>query len=132
MRSARWLAAHGCIRLRAAAGSRRGCRAAARRVRVLPERLVIQVRREPPLDLLDGHPLAGGVGGDLAATDLADGEVARIGVGEVEPANGVRRVHGEGLGQSAAGRALGLVQYEQGPILSVIESVELSRDGEFA
>src|SRR2546422_1312220 len=94
--------------------------AAARRVQVLPERLVIQVRREPSLDLLGGHPLAGGVGGDLVATDLADGEVARIGVGEIESANGGGRVHCKGLGQSDAGRALGLEQVEQDPLLRVV------------
>ena len=67
----------------------------------LVHRVVVQVRPEPALDLGDAHALALGVVGDLVAVDLAEAEVARLGVGEVEPAHARAGPHGERLGDHA-------------------------------
>src|SRR5262245_30827806 len=62
-------------------------------------RLVAEVGPQPALDLGLGHPLAAGVVLDLVAADLADREVARLGVAEVEAGDRGGRGHGEGLRQ---------------------------------
>ena len=49
--------------------------------------IVGEVGRQPALDLGERHPLAGGVALDLVAGDQVDGEVAGLGMGEVEPAD---------------------------------------------
>ena len=52
------------------------------------------------------HAFAGGVALDLVAGDQIDGEIARLGVGEVEAAHRRRRPHGVALRQADAGRLL--------------------------
>ena len=56
---------------------------------------------EPALDLGDRHPLACGVVLDLVAGDQVDGEVAGLGVGEVEAAD--RRGRGTSRSSRSAG-----------------------------
>jgi hypothetical protein len=48
-------------------------------------RVVIQVLPEPSLDLYHAHALAFAIVGDLIAVDLAQAEISRFWMGEVEP-----------------------------------------------
>src|SRR5690606_32422278 len=85
-----------------------------------PHRLVGQRRGQPPLDLLDGHPLPPRVVIDLVAAERADVEVRRLGVGEVEAADGGRRRHREVLGEGGARVGLGVEEAEERDLLGVI------------
>jgi hypothetical protein len=53
--------------------------------RMLFCRIVVQVLAEPSLDLRHAHPLAFVIVGDLIAVDLAEAEISRFRVGEVDP-----------------------------------------------
>ena len=90
------------------------------RERILAFRVVIQIRPEPALDLGDGHALALGVVGHLVAVDLAEGEVARLGVGEVEAADARAGPHGERLGDQHAGVRLDVEQAPERALLGVV------------
>jgi hypothetical protein len=50
-------------------------------------RVVIQILPEPALDFAHAHSLAFAVVGDLIAVNLAEAEISRFGVGEVESAH---------------------------------------------
>ena len=49
--------------------------------------IVVQVLAQPTLDLFHAHSFALGVVDNLVAVDLAQTEVTRLRVGEVEPAH---------------------------------------------
>ena len=82
--------------------------------------IVVEVGAEPAFDFGDGHALALVVVGDLVAVDLAEGEVARLGVGEVEAADAGAGPHGEGLGDLHAGVGLDVEQAPDGSLLGVV------------
>src|SRR5436190_1285084 len=66
-------------------------------------RVVAEVGAEPALGFLERHALAGVVVDELVASQLADAEVARRRVPEVEAADAGPRPHRERLGQHDAG-----------------------------
>src|SRR5688572_29635859 len=55
--------------------------------------VVVEVRAQPALDLLERHLLAQMVIQDLIALDLAEAEVARLRMGEIEAAHAGARPH---------------------------------------
>src|SRR5262245_13440349 len=83
------------------------------------ERIVVQHRREPALRLRDAPALARRIVLDLVALDLADAEVVRVRVAEVETGHGRARPHREALGQLHAD-ALATDQGEQRGLLGMI------------
>src|SRR5213594_1201934 len=54
-------------------------------------RLVREVGRQPPLDLLDPLPFSAGVAGHLIFAEPPDGEVPRLRVREIQTADARRR-----------------------------------------
>ncbi len=66
------------------------------------------------------HFLAGCVVGDLVAVDLAEREVARFGMREVEAADAGAGPHGEGLGDLHAGVGFDVEQLPDGALLGVV------------
>ena len=62
----------------------------------------------------------------LVAREAIDGEVPRLGMGEVEPADAGRGRHGERLGQVNTGERFGVEQIEQCPLLRVIGARRIS------
>jgi hypothetical protein len=88
--------------------------------RTLFRRVVVQVRAEPALDLGYGHAFALGVVGDLVAVDLAEREIARLGVGEVEAAHARSGPHRKRLGNHHAGVGLDVEQAPERALLGVI------------
>ena len=83
-------------------------------------RVVVQVWAEPALDLGHGHAFALVIVGDLVAVDLAEREVARFGVGEVEAAYAGAGPHGEGLGDQHSGVRLDVEQTPDRALLGVV------------
>src|ERR1700691_5088420 len=63
----------------------------------LTSRIVVQIRSEPAFNFGHRHPLACRVVGDLIAVDLAQAEVTRFRVGEVETTYARAGPHREGL-----------------------------------
>ena len=57
--------------------------------------IIIEDRRKPALGLLLAPALARSVVGDLVAADLADPEIAALGMGEIESRDGGGRPHGD-------------------------------------
>jgi hypothetical protein len=53
-------------------------------VQMLFRRVVVQILPEPSLDFCHAHPLAFVIGGDLIAVDLAEAEISRFWMGEVD------------------------------------------------
>src|ERR1700736_3823118 len=84
---------------RPAPGSRDGALLGTGLSRRGPHRLVVQDRGEPAFGLGQRPALAAGVVGRLVALDLADAEVVRVGMGEVEAGDRRRRSHGEAFGE---------------------------------
>src|SRR5215213_8875996 len=83
------------------------------------ERIVVEYRREPALRFLHAPAFARGVVLHLIALDLADSEVMRFGMAEIEPAHRSARPHCEALGQLDAD-TLAVDQAEQCRLLGVI------------
>src|SRR5215831_312087 len=83
--------------------------------------LVAEVRAQPLLDFGRGHALPLGVVHDLVAADLADHEVPRLRVSEVEPRDGRSWRHGAALGQVHADRTR-VEQGEQGLLFRVVRA----------
>ena len=67
-----------------------------------------------------GMLLPGGVVLDLIPGEQVDGEVAGLGVGEVEAADGGGGVHGEALGEPDPGRFLDVEEVPERPLLGVV------------
>ena len=65
-------------------------------------------------------PLRGVIVGDLVAVDLAEREIARFGMGEVEAADAGAGPHGEGLGDQHAGVGLHVEQAPDGALFGVV------------
>jgi len=82
--------------------------------------VVVEIRAEPFLDFFERHSLAGGVGFDLVAFDFSDGEILRLRVGEIEPADAAGREHGEAFGERDPGVPLGVEELPERPLLSVV------------
>ena len=57
-------------------------------------------------------PLAAGIVFNLVARDAVDGEVARLGVREIQAGDARRRVHRVTFGKADAGCSLGIEQFE--------------------
>src|SRR5438132_1494270 len=76
------------------------------------QRVVVEDRGEPSLGLGHGPALAAGVVLDLVALDLADAEIAALGMAEIEPADRGCRPHGKAFGESHADLPLAVEQRE--------------------
>jgi hypothetical protein len=88
-----------------------GVRAQRHRVR----RLVAEVGTEPALHFLGPSCPFEAVVDDLVAVDLAQGEVARLRMREVEPAHARPGPHGERLGDPHAGVLLDVEELQSAP-----------------
>ena len=91
--------------------------------------VVRQVGGEPALGFGQGHGLAVGIVLDLVAGEHVDGEVTRLGMGEVEPADGRRRPHGARLGELDAGLGLDVEQLPQGELLGMVGASRVAGGG---
>src|SRR5436190_19050565 len=90
-----------------------------RRLSRQSERIVIEHRRKPPLGLLDAPAFAARVVLDLIALDLADAEVMRVRMAEIESRDRRAGPHREALGELHID-SLTIDQAEQRPLLGVI------------
>src|SRR5258706_11081274 len=81
--------------------------------RVYCPRIVIQNRRKPTLGFLQGPILTAGVIFHLVALDLADAEIAALGMGVIKARYRGRRPHGIAFGQLHADLGFGIQQLEQ-------------------
>ena len=85
-----------------------------------PETSVRQIGGEPALDRRQVHALATVVVLDLVAADLAEREVARLRVREVEAAHRRRGMHREALGEPDPDALLAPEQVEEQALLGVV------------
>src|SRR6185503_19984357 len=83
-------------------------------------RRVVKDWQQPALRLGDAPALAPGIVLNLVALDLADAEIAGIGMAEIEAADRSARPHGKALGERHADRRLAVEQAEQRLLLGVI------------
>src|SRR6185312_6827585 len=88
--------------------------------------VVVQVLAEPALDLGHAHPLAFVVVGDLIAVDLAEDEVARFRVGEVEAAYARSGPHGIRLRNLHPGIRLDIEQTPDGTLLRMVGACRIA------
>src|SRR6188472_3325786 len=86
-----------------------------------PCRLVSQVRRQPPFELLQPASLTAGIAGDLVVADAPDREVPSQGMREIQAADARGREHRRVLGQRQSGLR-GAEQIEQLELLAVIRA----------
>src|SRR6478672_9335182 len=82
--------------------------------------LIAQIRRKPPLDFCDAHPLPTGAVLDLVLREPVDREITCLRVGEIETADARRRVHRVVLGELDASRRRRVEQVEQRPLFGMI------------
>src|SRR5438067_1264027 len=80
-----------------------------------------EIRRQPPLDIVDRLALAAGVVRDLILPDATHREVARVRVGEIQTAHARGRRHRRTFGQLDAKLAR-VEQIEQLELLAVIRA----------
>src|SRR6476469_6875142 len=82
--------------------------------------LVAEVGSEPALGLLDRPSLPAGVVGNLVGPELAEHEVLRLGVGEVEAADRCARPHRHAIGELDARHPLDVEQLPEQLLLGVV------------
>src|SRR6266571_4012009 len=90
-------------------------------------RLVVEVRAQPSLDGGDLHAFAPAVFQHLVPLDPPHTEIARLGMGEVEPGDRAGGNHGAALGQVDPGVFLDLKQVEDQPLLGVVGRSRITR-----
>src|ERR1051325_2895598 len=83
-------------------------------------RIIVQPRSEPAFHFGDWFAFARGEIGHLVAVEFADGEILRLGMREVEPADAASGPHGETLGEFDAGVRLHVEQLPENALLGVI------------
>src|SRR5260370_11206103 len=89
--------------------------------------VVVQVRREPSLDLSYAHPLAFVIVGDLISVDLAEAEISRFRVGKVKPTYARAGPHGKRLSNHHSGVRLHIEQTPERALLRVVRARRVTR-----
>ncbi len=91
--------------------------------------IIAEVWCEPLFGLGDGHALALGIIGELIFVDGADGEVAGIGVCEVESGDGGGGEHGEAFGEMDADGVFDVEEIKEGAFFGVVGASGITRGG---
>src|SRR5688572_24044016 len=91
--------------------------------------LVGEIRREPFLGLGHRQRASARVVLDLVAAELADGEVARIGMRKIEARNRRCGQHGERFGELHGGILPGVEQAEERTFRAVVRTRRIARRG---
>src|SRR6185437_7371414 len=102
--------------------------------RILPQfvcrallRVIVEIGAKPALGLRDGEAFAGGVVLHLVAADLAQAEIARLRMREIEPADAGTGPHRERLRDLDTGRGLNIKQRPDSSLLGVIGAGRVAR-----
>src|SRR5260370_42063812 len=89
--------------------------------------VVVQARREPSLVLSYAHPLAFVIVGDLIAVDLAEREISRFRMGEVEPTHARSGPHRKRLSNQHSRVRLHIEQTPELALLGVVRTRRVTR-----
>ncbi len=93
----------------------------------MPLGRIAQIGGQPALGLVEPPSLAFGIVGHLVALELADAEITRIAMGEIEAGNGRRRGHRETFGQCHASSRPDIEQIEQNALFRMVGARRIAR-----
>src|ERR1700678_1870140 len=96
---------------------------------MLFDRIVVQVRPEPSLDLRYGHTLALVIVHDLIAFDLAEAEIARFRMSEIETAYARTGPHRKRFGNQHSSVRFHIKQTPERTLFCVIRACRVTRGG---
>src|SRR5882672_5464828 len=94
--------------------------------------IIAEIWRQPTLGFIQVNALADRVVLDLVEIDLAHREIVRVGVRKVEAADGRRRIHRKGFGETYTGVALHIEQPPERALFRVLGASRVSGRGAYA